>query len=90
MAVNVRLSSLLRQAAGWQEVVQVEGETPLHCIEALLRRYPDMRRWIYDKHGHLWDRLQLFVNGEMIHGEDLLQPLAEGDEIHVLLNIGGG
>ncbi len=90
MEVKVRLSSLLRQSAGWKESVTLEAETPLRCLQALIDHYPDMRRWIYDKDGNLWDRLQLFINDGMIHRHELSHPLSEGDELYILLNIGGG
>ena len=49
---------------------------------------PDYR--IYDKDGKMWDRLQLFVNGKMIGRDELSRPMQDGDELQVLLNIGGG
>jgi len=90
MRVKVRLSALLRQASEWQEWVEVEAETPGTCLEKLEDRYPDMRRWIYTPEGRVWDRLQLFVNGRLIRGEEIRIPMQEDDELFVLLNIGGG
>jgi hypothetical protein len=90
MRMNVKLSSLLRQAAQWRESVSVQADTPARCLQALIDLYPDMRKWMFDKDGNPWDRLQLFVNGEMIHREEYTRPLCESDELFVLLNIGGG
>jgi len=90
MHITVKLSSLLRQAAQWQESVSVTGDTPERCLHALIEQYPEMRKWVYDKNGNLWDRLQLFINGEMVHRGELSNPLNEADELYVLLNIGGG
>ena len=90
MAVKVRLSNLLRQATDWQEIIEVTAETPEACLHAVVRQFPDVRRWIYDKNGRMWDRIQFFVNGERIGRDRLTEPIRDGDELHILLNIGGG
>jgi molybdopterin converting factor small subunit len=88
--VRVKLSNLLRQATNWQEIVEVDAETPEECLRIVEAQFPDVRQWIYDKHGKMWDRLQLFVNGKVIGRDELSMPMQDGDELHVLLNIGGG
>ncbi len=90
MSVRVRLSTLLRQAANWQETVEINQYTPLACLQDLETQFPDIRKWIYDKQGNMWGRLQLFVNGEMIRPEELTLPIKDDDELFILLNIGGG
>ena len=90
MTVQVRLSNLLRQATEWQEVVEVDAKTPEECLRAVEAQFPDVKKWIYDKHGKMWDRLQLFVNGKTILREEINTPMKDGDELHILLNIGGG
>ena len=90
MPVRVRLSNLLRQATDWKEIVEVDAQTPEDCIDAVVTRFPDVRKWIYDKNGEMWDRLQLSLNGKRIGRDELDTPIRDGDEMHVLLNIGGG
>lgn len=90
MSPRVRLSTLLRQAAGWQEVLEIKEETPVECLQYLEKNFPDMRRWLYDNRGNMWDRLQIYLNGEIIHGGELTKRLDDEDELFILLNIGGG
>ncbi len=90
MSVKVKLCSMMRQSADWQEFVEANGNTPKECLDDLERQYPDIRRWIYDKHGEMWPRLQLYVNDEIIYEEELNNHINDGDELYVLLNIGGG
>ncbi|MGW8323243.1 MAG: MoaD/ThiS family protein [Thermodesulfobacteriota bacterium] len=90
MTVKVRLSNLLRQATDWQEMVEVTAKTPEECLHAVVTQFPDVRKWIYDKNGKMWDRIQFFVNGKRIHPDRLGKPVQDGDELHILLNIGGG
>jgi molybdopterin converting factor small subunit len=90
MAVTVRLSSLLRQATDWQEIVRVDAQTPEECIHAVVTQFPDVEKWIYDKNGKMWDRIQFFLNGKRIARDELDKPIRDGDELNILLNIGGG
>ena len=90
MPVQVRLSNLLRQATDWQEIVEVDAQTPEECLLAVVTQFPDVRKWIYDKNGKMWDRIQFFLNGRRIGRNQLDKPIRDGDELHVLLNIGGG
>jgi molybdopterin converting factor small subunit len=90
MTVKVKLSNLLRQATDWQEIVEVTAKTPEECLHSVVTQFPDVRKWIYDKNGRMWDRIQFFVNGKRIDRHQLPEPIQDGDELHILLNIGGG
>jgi molybdopterin converting factor small subunit len=90
MKINVKISSIMRQDANWKEIIEVEGSTPMECTDNLVKKYPGIRRWIYDKKGDMWPRLQYYVNNEIIYPQELNNPLKEGDELFILLNIGGG
>ena len=90
MPVRVKLSNLLRQATDWQEIVVVDAQTPEACLQAVVTQFPDVRKWVYDKNGKMWDRIQFFLNGQRIGRDQLDKPIRDGDELHVLLNIGGG
>ena len=54
-----------------------------------MTRFPDVRKWIYDKNGKMWDRLQL-CQREDDRPRRMDKPIPDGDELHILLNIGGG
>ncbi len=90
MSVKVKLCSMIRQSANWQEIVEVETGSAMNCINNLEAQFPEVRKWIYDKHGQMWPRLQLFVNDEIIFEEEMNTALKDDDELFVLLNIGGG
>jgi molybdopterin converting factor small subunit len=49
-----------------------------------------VRDWIRDGNGELLAYIQFFVNGERIHGDDLTRSLKNGDEIAIIVAIGGG
>jgi len=90
MAVRVKISFHLRRFTDGQEFVQVIGHTPLECLHDVESQFPGMKRYIYDKHGDLRPQLQFFVNGQIIFADKLNDPLENGDELFILLAIGGG
>jgi molybdopterin synthase sulfur carrier subunit len=90
MTVSIRLPGILRVLANGQERVQVTGNTALECLNDLESRFPVVKDWIRDGKGELLAYVQFFVNGERVHGEDLTMSLRSGDEIAIIVAIGGG
>lgn len=90
MAVKVKVSSLLQKYTNWQESVEVKGNTPLECLHALEEQFPATKRLLYDKQGKLRPQFWFFVNGQRIHVDEYAKPLKDGDELLILLAIGGG
>jgi len=90
MSVKVKVSSLLRKSTNGQELVEVTGNTPLECLHSLQSKFPKMKKWLYDKKGELRPQVWFFVNGQRIYADELTNPLNDGDELFVLLAIGGG
>ena len=90
MSVKVKVSFHLRRFTDEQEFVEVMGHTPLECLHDLETQFPGIKRYIYDKHGDLRPQLQFFVNGQIIYSNELDTTLKDGDELFILLAIGGG
>lgn len=90
MKVNVRLSGFLRKLAEQQDVIEVTGNTLEECLISLELRFPEMKEWLHDREGNLQTHIWLFVNGQMIYHDNLRVPLDNGDEILLLLAVGGG
>ena len=90
MTVMVKVSFHLRRFTEGQEFVEVTGHTPLECLQDLESRFPAVKRWIYDKWGDLRPQLQFFVNGQRIYATEMNNPLQDGNELFILLAIGGG
>jgi len=90
MVVSILLPGMLRVLANGQERVQVTGNTTLQCLEDLESQFPAVRDWIRDGEGELLSYVQFFVNGERMHGDDLCRLLKSGDEIAIIVAMGGG
>ncbi len=90
MKVSIQLFGIIRQETEWKDIVEVEGGTPEECLGALVGRYPNAKKWIYNRHGEMLDRFQISVNDQLIQKDEFSSPLKEGDELSMLLNICGG
>jgi molybdopterin converting factor small subunit len=86
MAV-VNLPSQLRERAGAEAEVAVEGSTLGEVLKDLERRYPRIAGWILDESGKIRRHVNVFVNGERIPVES---SVAGEDQIQVLPAISGG
>ena len=90
MGINVKIPMIMRKETNWQGEIEMDCSTPEECLNELLDRFPEIKKWIYNKQDEMWDRLQFYVNGEQIHRNELNSPLNDGDELFLLLNICGG
>lgn len=88
--VRVTLSPTLRQLSeliGEPEAWEVRAADALDCLQVMMKRYPSMRKWAYDKEGRLIPLIWFFVNGpEMRHKlapDQLSRPLRDGDEVMI-------
>ena len=66
------------------------GHSAAECLHNLEVQFPDIRQWLYDKQGNLLPQVQFYVNGERVYADELANPLKDGDEVLILLAIGGG
>lgn len=90
MGVKIKIAPILRKSTNGQELVEVKGRSPIDCLRDLGTKFPKIRRWLYNKDGKLRPQVMLFVNGERIHTGELTKPLNDGDELSILVAIGGG
>jgi len=91
VSVKVRFPELLRELIDCQEeVVEVAGYNVQECLENLAVQFPDTKRWFYNEQGELFPYIHIYVNGERDPADELTKPLKDGDELLILLMVGGG
>jgi molybdopterin converting factor small subunit len=90
MSVKVKLPLLLSKYANGQELLDVAGYSPIDCAHKLVIQFPNLKRWLYEKQGQLRPQIWFFVNGARIPADELASPLKDGDELFILLALGGG
>ena len=90
MSPRIRLNPTLQKLANGQEIVEVMGGSSGECLADLNKRFPKMHGYIFDKQGKLHKHIEIFVNGKTTFPEELATPVTNGDELSILLLLGGG
>lgn len=90
MSVKIHIHITHRQFTNGLEVVPVEGNTVGECLNHLIRQYPQMEKALFAKKDKLLNVVEVFVNHETAYPNELLKPVKDGDEIHLLVMLAGG
>ncbi|MGB9887571.1 MAG: MoaD/ThiS family protein [Moorellales bacterium] len=85
MAVQIRMHPFHQDLVDGNEIVEVEGKTVGECIAALVKRYPEVKGELLDKHGQLRNFIEVYVNGEPTYPEELEYPVADGDILDIVV-----
>ena len=91
VTARVHLPLALRPEAGGAATVDVASASVRDALDALCRRYPTLRRHLFDEAGSLRPHVNVFVNSADVRSADGLDTsVAAGDEVHVVPSIAGG
>jgi molybdopterin synthase sulfur carrier subunit len=91
MPATLRIPGALRALAGGRPEVDVEAGTLRSVLEGLGREWPELRARILDEGGTLRRHVNVFVNGEDVRFQDLLEtPVREGDRVAIVPAVAGG
>ena len=88
MSVKIKMSQLLQQYTNKKDTVEVNGSTVTECLNDLVKQYPDVKQWLFDKNGILM--VLVLLNGETINQKNLNRTVTEKDKLQIVLVIGGG
>jgi molybdopterin converting factor small subunit len=72
------------------EVVEVNGSTVGGCLKHLVKQFPDMKKQLFSRTGELFEYIIIPVNGESTYPEQLAKLVKDGDELNIVVIIGGG
>ncbi len=90
MPVHVEIPPPLREQAGGQTRVAVEGATVGAALTELVRRYPALESKLFDN-GRLRPYINVFVNDEDIrYLDELATPLTDGATVALIPAVAGG
>lgn len=90
MSVKINIHPFLTQHTNNQDVVEVNGSTVGQCLNQLVARFPELRKWLFEKNGKLNRLVEIYVNMESSYPEELAKPVRDGDELHIIIIISGG
>jgi len=90
MAVRVHVHTTHRQFTNGLEVVSVEGSTVGECLNQLIKQFPKMEKALFAKKDKLLNTIEIYVNHASAYPNELLKPVKDGDEIHLITMLAGG
>lgn len=91
MSVTVKLPTQLREAAGGNSAVQVDGDTVGAVLDALFEQHGELRGRLTDEDGSLRRFVNVYVAGEDIRFGDALETkVLAGQEVQILPAVAGG
>ena len=73
-----------------QDVVEVNGSTVGECLNQLTDQFPGLIDELFDKDRTVLYFIDIYINGETSYPEELTKPVKDGDELTILLLLGGG
>ena len=90
MTIQVNIHTTLRQYTNGLDVLDAEGDTVGNCLETLIQKFPGLKDALFEENGKLLRTVEVLVNGTSAYPDELSTPVAEGDEIHILVMLAGG
>jgi molybdopterin converting factor small subunit len=90
MPVKVHIHVTHRQYTNGLEVVTVEGNTVGECLNHLIKQFPGMEKALFAKKDKLLNVVEVFINHETAYPNELIKPVKDGDEIHLVIMLAGG
>jgi molybdopterin converting factor small subunit len=90
MAVRVSIHKTHRQFTNGLEVVETVGNTVGECLNDLIRQFPGMEKALFAKKDKLLNVVEVYVNHGSAYPNELVKPVKDGDEIHLVLMLAGG
>ena len=90
MSIKININPFLTHITNNQSVVEVSGNTIGQCIQQLVTRFPELKKWLFKKDGKLSSLVDIYVNGESSFPLEMSKPVKDGDELHIIIIISGG
>ncbi len=90
MGIKISIPSYMRSSTNNMEVVEVNGSTVGECLNHLVKQFPGTKKWLFSKHGNLFENIIIPINRESAYPEQLAKPVKDGDELNIVFIIGGG
>lgn len=90
MSVKVYIHATHRQFTSGLEVVAVEGSTVGECLNHLIKQFPEMEKALFAKKDKLLNNVEVFLNHASAYPNELVKPVKDGDEIHLVTMLAGG
>ena len=88
--IKINIPSYMQSFTDNMKVVEISGSTVGESLNHLIKQFPGTKKWLFSKHGNLFENIIISVNGESAYPEQLAKPVKDGDELKIVFIIGGG
>jgi hypothetical protein len=88
MGIRINVADEIARFADIPVTIEVHGSTIRECLNELARKFPDSRKWLFDRRGR--PLFLTLVNDEAAYTTDLKRPMKTGDRLNLLMILGGG
>ena len=88
--MNVVLSGNLRRYTDFEGEVELDATSVSEALEAIVAKFPNLRPVVYDADSKLRSVHRLYLNGDVLEGENVDRDLKPTDELGILTAIAGG
>jgi molybdopterin synthase sulfur carrier subunit len=90
-SIPVQIPATLRSECGGKSQLIVSAATVGECLQQLERDHPAVYRSVCDETGAVRRHIQLFVNNDLLSGENSFEtPLKPGDTLFIMPAVSGG
>lgn len=90
MSIEVFLSPSLQRLVNDADIINASGSNVGECLKDLVRQYPQLKESLFGADGELRQEYVIYINGENAYPGELLKPVKDGDELHVISFFFGG
>jgi molybdopterin converting factor small subunit len=90
MSAKVHVHTTHRQFTNGLEVVAVEGKTVGECLNHLIKQFPGLEKALFAKKDKLLNNIEIYINHTSAYPNELIKPIKDGDEIHLVTMLAGG
>jgi len=90
MSTRINIPHEWRHHTKNNSIVEVCGNTVGQCLNDLVRQFPKIKLGLFDKDGKLQNYVSIYINRESSYPEVMTMPIKDGDEIDMVIMIGGG
>ncbi len=90
MSIKINIPSYMQSFTDNMRIVEVNGSTVGECLNHLVKQFPGIKKRLFSKKGNLFENIIISINGESAYLEQLAKPVKDGDDLNIVLIIGGG
>lgn len=90
MSVKIHIHTTHLQFTNGLKVVSLEGSTVGECLNHLVQQFPGMEKALFAKKDQLLKNVEIYLNHASAYPNELIKPVKDGDEIHLIVMLAGG